>query len=505
MPNQKRAAETLDRIRLMDSCLFILLGATGDLATRKLIPSLYRGLAMNEPDATVAVLGVGRSKWDDAALRDAFREALKDDDVDSNKLEAWCEGCLRYQQVNDTGEMEPVFKRAAQMEKELGLLGNRIYYLAIPPSAFEKSIREIGEQANGNDGDGSSNGKETGWTRLVIEKPFGHDLASARALNALIHKYFDESEVYRIDHYLGKETVQNLLVFRFANSLFESLWNRAHIERVEITVAETIGVEGRAGYFDTSGTLRDMIQNHLTQLLTLLAMEPPARFDADSIRREKVKVLHSITPPDPEHVVLGQYSAANGEEGYRDHKGTPQDSTTETFAALRMHVENWRWQGVPFLLRTGKRLAGRLTAIDIYFRSPPVQLFGGPESCAISRNVLRIKLQPEEGFTLTFEVKKPGDGFDLSTQQFDFDYEKAFGPLPTAYETLLADVVAADQTLFVHADETEAAWALYESLLEADLPVHDYESGTWGPTEATNMFVTDYGGPTQAVGATVQK
>ncbi len=467
----------------MDSCLFVLLGATGDLAKRKLIPALYRGLVEREDVGRVAVLGVGRSDWDDQQMRDAFRESLEEDGVDDGGLAAWCDECLAYEQVDDSGEMDPVFARATAMEKELGLSGNRVYYLAIPPSAFATSIQEIGEQDEAE--------RRGGWTRLVVEKPFGRDLASAKELNALIHQYFDESQVYRIDHYLGKETVQNLLVFRFANALFESLWDRTHIDRVEITVAESVGAEGRAGYFDQSGTLRDMVQNHLTQLVTLTAMEPPARFDAEAIRREKVKVLHSVAPINPREVVLGRYTAAKGQEGYLEHDGVPKDSTTETFAALRLYVENWRWQGVPFVLRTGKRLPERLTEIDVYFRAPPVKLFGQSPKFSISRNVLRIKLQPDEGFTLGFVVKTPGDGFDLSSQQFDFDYEEAFGPLPTAYETLLADVVAGDQTLFVHADETEAAWALFEPLLAADLPVQDYASGTWGPMDVASMFVAD--------------
>ncbi len=467
----------------MDSCLFVLLGATGDLAKRKLIPALYRGLVARDDMGPVAVLGVGRSDWDDQQMRDAFRESLRDDGIGDGGLEAWCDENLAYEQVDDTGEMDPVFARATQMEKELGLSGNRVYYLAIPPSAFEKTIQEIGEQ--------DAVQQRGGWTRLVIEKPFGHDLASAKKLNALVHQHFDEAQVYRIDHYLGKETVQNLLVFRFANALFESLWDRTHIDRVEITVAESVGAEGRAGYFDTSGTVRDMVQNHLTQLVTLVAMEPPARFDAESIRREKIKVLHSVAPINPREVVLGRYTAAKHVEGYLEHDGVPADSTTETFAALRLYVENWRWQGVPFVLRTGKRLPERLTEIDVYFRAPPVQLFGQSRDFSISRNVLRIKLQPDEGFTLGFQVKTPGDGFELSKQQFDFDYEEAFGPLPTAYETLLGDVVSGDQTLFVHADETESAWALFEPILEARLPVQDYASGTWGPMDVASMFVAD--------------
>ena len=473
----------------MESCLFVLLGATGDLARRKLIPALYRGLLENDAAQNVVVLGVGRSEWDDAQMREEFREALKADGLSDDAVYAWCDECLAYEQVGDDGELDPIFERAAQLEKERYLPGNRVYYLAIPPSAFPKSIQEIGElQAERN---ASADSEQAGWTRIVVEKPFGYDLASAKELNALIHRYFDESQVYRIDHYLGKETVQNLLVFRFANAIFESLWDRDHIDRVEITVAESVGTDGRAGYYDKSGALRDMVQNHLTQLLTLIAMEVPAALTADAIRQEKVKVLQSIAEIEPSHVLLGQYTAANGEEGYLEHEGVPADSDTETFAALRLYIENWRWQGVPFVMRTGKRLPERLTEIDVYFRCPPVQLFGGARYCSISRNLLRIQLQPDEGFTLSFEVKTPGDGFDLSSQQLDFDYESAFGSLPTAYETLLADVVDGDQTLFVHAAETEEAWALYEPLLKADIPVHPYESGTWGPYEAARMFVAD--------------
>ena len=398
-------------------------------------------------------------------------------------MDAWCDRCIAYEPVGDDGALGPVFERAAELEEEHGLSGNRVYYLAVPPSVFEPSIREIGEHEEESERDG--------WTRIVIEKPFGHDLDSARELNRLVHAYFDEHQVYRIDHYLGKETVQNLLVFRFANPVFESVWNREHVERVEITVAESIGVEGRAGYYDGSGALRDMVQNHLTQLLTLTAMEPPPRFDADALRLEKLKVLLSTAPIGLDDVVLGRYTGGGGEEGYLDHDDVPEDSTTETFAALRLTVDNWRWQGVPFLLRTGKRLPEKLTEIAVYFRVPPVQFFGGPDRCSISRNVLRIRLQPDEAVQLCFEVKRPGEGFDLSSQTLTFDYDDTFGDPPGAYETLLVDVVEGDQTLFVHADETEAAWALYQPLLDADLPVLEYESGSWGPYDAAQMFFAD--------------
>lgn len=467
----------------MEPCLFVLVGATGDLARRKLIPALYRGLLSRESAEDVVVLGAARSDWSDDDLRDAFRESLKEDGLDAAAVDAWCDRCIAYQHVGDDGELDPVFGRAAELEEERGLPGNRVYYLAVPPSVFEKSIREIGEHEREHGRDG--------WTRIVIEKPFGHDLESAQALNRLVHEYFDEHQVYRIDHYLGKETVQNLLVFRFANPVFEAVWNREHVERVEITVAESLGVEGRAGYYDRSGALRDMVQNHLTQLLTLTAMEPPPRFDADAVRQEKLKVLLSTAPVEPDDVVLGRYTAGDDDEGYLEHDDVPAVSTTETFAALRVTVDNWRWQGVPFLLRTGKRMPEKLTEIAVYFRVPPVQFFGGPDHCSISRNVLRIRLQPDESVQLGFEVKQPGEGFDLSSQTLTFDYADVFGEPPGAYETLLVDVVEGDQTLFVHADETEAAWALYQPLLDADLPVLDYESGSWGPEAAARMFFAD--------------
>ena len=453
----------------MPPFLLVLLGASGDLAHRKLIPALYR--LHQRDDTPFLVLGVGRSGWDDARMQAYAREALDEAGEDAAAGD-WVEETFRFAEVEGYDRLGPAFARAEALDAEGG--GNRIYYLATPPSTFEGVIEAVGKHEQGSQG--------RGWRRLVVEKPFGHDLASAQALNALVHRYFREEQVFRIDHYLGKDTVQNLLVFRFANQIFESIWNRRHVARVAITVAETVGVEGRAGYFDRVGTLRDMIQNHLTQLFTLTAMEPPAVFDAEAIRQEKIKVLRATQPLDPGAVVLGQYGpGADGQEGYRQHEGVPPGSTTETFAEVELFVENWRWQGVPFRLRTGKRLPERLTEIAVFFHSPPVALFEAAGPCGVSENALRIRLQPHEGFRLGFEVKQPGNGFALSTQHLDFRYESAFGRLPDAYETLLYDVAQGDQTLFVHADEAEAAWKLYGPLLDAGLPVHPYPSGTWGP------------------------
>jgi glucose-6-phosphate 1-dehydrogenase len=339
----------------------------------------------------------------------------------------------------------------------------------------------------------------------VVEKPFGYDLESARNLNEHVHAHFEEDQVYRIDHYLGKETVQNLMAFRFGNALFESMWNREHIDRVEITVSESLGVGGRGGYYDESGHVRDMVQNHLTQLLTLVAMEPPASMDANAIRDEKVKVLNAVQQPTPESdIVFGQYAAGtvDGEPvpGYRDEPDVPDDSDTETFAAMRLNVANWRWQGVPFYLRTGKRLPAKLTQIAVRFQSAPVSLFqsdGGPcvpqdADCEAPPNELLITLQPNEGFDLRFEVKAPGEGsngaMSLETQQLSFSYENAFGPVPDAYETLIRDIIVGDPTLFVRGDEVEASWQLYTPLLEADLPVRPYQAGTWGPDAVDRLL-----------------
>jgi glucose-6-phosphate 1-dehydrogenase len=486
--------------------LFVIFGASGDLAKRKLIPALYHLMQNEDVARRCFVLGTARSDWSDERFREEARQALRDKGYPEEEVANWCTRNLYYQCLGAEGDdYDGLRKRVEQLERHLDLPGNRAFYLSLPPSIYGPAIDGLGEAGLNT---------SPGWTRVVVEKPFGYDLASARTLNDRVHEHFDEDQVYRIDHYLGKETVQNLMAFRFGNAIFESLWNREHIERVEITVSESLGVGGRGGYYDQSGHVRDMIQNHLTQLLTLTAMEPPASMTADAIRQEKVKVLNAVQQPDPAtDVVFGQYAAGTVDSepvpAYRDEPDVPDDSTTETFAALRLNIANWRWQGVPFYLRTGKRLPRKLTQIAVQFQGAPISLFqeDGPclpsdADCEARSNELLITLQPDEGFDLRFEVKAPGENgngtMNLETQQLSFSYQDAFGPVPDAYETLLRDIIVGDPTLFVRADEVEASWQLYAPLLDNEQPVHPYEAGTWGP-DAVDQLLPSWtsGGRTQ--------
>lgn len=474
---------------MIDRHLFVIFGATGDLTRRKLLPALYHLMQMRDVAQNCYVLGTARSGWSDAQFRDAARTALSEHFSD-DALRTWCDCNLFYQPLG-TGSQDyaGLRERIEALEAEHDLPGHRAFYLSLPPRAYGPTVEALGEA-------GLNRGP--GWTRLVVEKPFGQDLTSARVLNDRVHTYFDEAQVYRIDHYLGKETVRNLLAFRFGNAIFEAMWNRDRIERVDITVAEDLGVGKRAGYYDDAGHLRDMVQNHLTQLFTLIAMEPPSTLGAEAIRSEKVKVLRSTRSIDRDDVVLGQYTDGHVEgtavPAYRDEAGVPDDSITETFVALPLYVDNWRWQGVPFILRTGKRLADKRTQIAVHFRRAPVSLFrndgANGTTNPVNPNVLVITLQPDEGFDLRFEVKRPGESLHLETHQLRFRYEEAFGPMPDAYETLLYDIIAGDQTLFVHSDEVEASWALYTPLLDAGLPVQPYSAGSAGP-DAGRVLASD--------------
>ena len=443
----------------MPPVLLVILGATGDLTRRKLLPALGALDARGELPRPFVVLGVARDPHpDDAAFRAIAREALP----------GFAEAQVHYQTIGDgtPDDFRRIADDIALLEREHGLPGNRVFYLALPPQAFVSTVE--GLSAAGLN-------RSPGFTRIVVEKPFGRDLASAQALNALLHKHFDETQIYRIDHYLGKETVRNLMVFRFANPIFETQWNRDRIEHVDISVAEDVGVGTRAGYYEHAGAVRDMAQNHLMQLLCHVAMEPPATFDADAIRDEKVKVLRSMRRVTPADAVLGQY------QGYRSEPGVAAASSTETYAAITAHVDNWRWHGVPFVLRTGKRLQRRSTRIQVTFRPAPVRLFNRIPGCEVEPDRLTIFIQPEEGFSLTFSVKEPGEHIRVRPERLTFKYADAFGPLAEAYETLLGDVIQGDQTLFVRSDWVERSWHLFQPLLEAPPSPVPYEPGTWGP------------------------
>ncbi|HEY3234100.1 MAG TPA: glucose-6-phosphate dehydrogenase [Polyangiaceae bacterium] len=466
----------------LEPSAFVIFGGTGDLARRKLLPALTRLSQKGLLSPRSLVVGVAHEDTDDEAYRKSAINALLEAGVDPDAAQRLCGERLFYHRFTNDGpeDFNALAARLSALEQQYGLGSqNRAIYLALPPLAFPATIQRLGE---------AGLNRSAGYTRLVIEKPFGRDLESARELNQQVHRHFNERQIYRIDHYLGKDTVQNLLVFRFANSIFESVWNRDRVESVQITVAEALGVGTRANYYDRSGAIRDMVQNHLTQLLTLFAMEVPAAFRAEAIRSEKTKVLQSIAPIDCANVVRGQYTqGAIGAEqvpGYLDERGVPAGSQTETFVAMKLEIDTWRWQGVPFYLRTGKRMARRLSQIAVRFRAVPVSLFRSAGTVCDSPDVLLITLQPDEGFSLHFDVKVPGSPFRLRRIPLSFKYHELFSDMPEAYETLLLDVLSGDQTLFVHSEEVEESWRVYQPLLVNPPPIRTYPAGSWGPKES---------------------
>ena len=468
--------------------LFIILGATSDLMRHKLLPALFHLNTHHQLGKNCCVLGISRSPGiDDESFRTLANEALVEAGlIKKGESDLWCRQCFFYHSLKEGSkeDFRVLAARIQALEEANGLPGNRVFYLALPPATIPGVVTGLGQ---------AGLHKSPGWTRVVVEKPFGRDLESAQKLNTLIHRYFRESQLYRIDHYLGKETVQNLLVFRVANAIFEPLWNRNLVKSVQISVAESQGVGHRTAYYDQAGALRDMVQNHLTQLLALTAMEIPVAFEADAIRDEKAKVLRAISPVQPSQVVFGQYTRGQIDDrilpGYREEPGVAPDTSTETFVALQLFVENWRWQGVPFYLVTGKALPKRLTSIAVTFRCPPVSVLRPYSSCSFTSNVLVFTIQPDEGFNLHFDVKTPGMPLNLKTQSLRFRYSETFAPLADAYQTLLLDIMTGDQTLFVRADEVEGAWRLYEPLLaKAAIPPHPYPAGSWGPPEAKTFM-----------------
>jgi glucose-6-phosphate 1-dehydrogenase len=474
----------------------VIFGASGDLTRRKLLPALYRLSQGQRLPARFTVVGVGRTPLSDDQFREQLAGSLREFagvTEATDEIAASLAQRLRY--IAGATDDPALYRRLADLLRTSDGSGI-LYYLAIPPSAYPTVIEHLGAAGL------ATSSPDHGWRRIVVEKPFGTDLASARELNAAIHRHFDEPQVFRIDHYLGKETVQNLLVFRFANGMFEPIWNRRYIDHVQITAAETVGVERRAAYYETTGALRDMVQNHLLQLLTLVAMEPPIAFTADSVRDRKMDALLSIQPISG--VVRAQYGPGwvNGADvqGYRQEPGVDPSSRTETFAAMRLHLDSWRWAGVPFYVRTGKRLPKRTTEIAIQFRRPPLEIFRRVTSAPVSSNLLVVNVQPDEGISIRFEAKLPGTRLQLAPVRMNFRYGQAFGGgVPEAYETLLLDAMLGDATLFARNDFVEASWALITPVHDAwaaatdgpDAVVAEYEAGDWGPAEASALIEED--------------
>ncbi len=478
-------------------CL-VIFGASGDLTHRKLIPALFELFKQRRLPSEFAVLGCARRAWTDNDFRQKMSVALADKVKENPQAWEHFSSLLFYESV-DLQNRETISKlsiRLEEIDRLCATHGNRTFYLSVSPKFYGSGCQAIAEAGLLNDPKRS---------RVVIEKPFGRDFSSAQSLNRLVQHYGQENQIFRIDHYLGKETVQNILVLRFANAIFEPIWNRNYISSVQITAAETVGVEERAGYYETSGALRDMVQNHLTQMLAITAMEPPGHFDPEAIRNEKAKVLQAARLANElepwKCCIRGQYGKGGTKNfpllGYREESGVNPNSTTETYVAMKLFIENWRWQGVPFYIRTGKRLAKRISEVVLTFREAPVHLFDSAGGTPTS-NQLILRIQPDEGATFRFDVKSPGSGMRSRPVEMEFSYDESFGePSDEGYVRLLADAMLNDTTLFTRSDEVEAAWRLYTPLLELiedspwQLPIYPYESRTWGPAEADNLLAKD--------------
>ena len=501
-PVENVLREGLRLERVPDPSVLVLFGATGDLAHRKVIPALYQLWRTNLLPHEFRLVAIGRRPFDDTTFRAEIRTSLEQHSrVLPLDMDAWVSFAERigYQRLDfdDPAAFETLAATLEELDTEHGTHGNHLFYLATQPSQFAEIVAQLGRVGLDHET------HDGGWRRVVIEKPFGHDLDSAKKLNREVGKVFRESQVYRIDHYLGKETVRNLLVFRFGNGIFEPLWNRRYVDHVQITVAESIGIENRGAFYEETGASRDVLQNHLLQLVSLIAMEPPATFEANALRDEKVKVLRAIriAPADvPTNVVRGQYGpgwvAATQVPGYRQEHDVDPESETETFVAARFMIDDWRWSGVPFYVRTGKRLPKRATEIAIQYREVPHRLFKD-EGVEPDANLLAIRIQPDEGIMLRFGAKVPGLGLDVRSVTMDFTYGSAFSvDSPDAYETLILDALQGDASLFTRADEVEEAWSIVDPIVDSwatsaapDLP--NYDAGTWGPPAADELLARD--------------
>ena len=468
----------------------VIFGASGDLTRRKLVPALFSLYRKERLPANYNIIGFAWTKWNTAEFRRRMRSGVDEFSQETFSESDWATFVKRLHYISGSfTELDDYALLGTTLHELEGESANRLYYLATSPHFFAEIITRLG--ASGLNKEGSDHA--AGWRRVVIEKPFGRDLASAQELNRVVHTVLDERQIYRIDHYLAKETVQNILVFRFGNSMFEPIWNRNHIDHVQITVAETVDVEHRAGYYDQAGVLRDMFQNHLMQLLALVSMEPPASFNADAVRNEKVKALSAIRPMTSEematHTIRGQYL------GYRDAADVRPESQTPTYAALQLYIDNWRWRGVPFYLRSGKALAEKATEIIIQFKRPPHMMFTIPPEQKIKSNFLALCIQPHEGIHQRFEAKLPDTTAEMRSVDMNFHYHEAFGAvaIPEAYERLLLNALEGDATLFTRSDGIEAAWQTIDPIMQAwesgaAPPLSTYEPGSWGPAAAEELL-----------------
>lgn len=479
-------------------CAVVIFGANGDLTKRKLMPALYRLAYEGRLAPGFAVIGISRTAMSDddfrSRMRDSVRKFLEDSPFDEDLWRSFAQGLFYLPgDVGDAELYKKIGKSLGEIEKQHETAGNVMFYLSTQPSQYAEIAEGLGS---------AGLAKGAGWRRIIIEKPFGHDLSSARDLDTRIQAHFTEEQIYRIDHYLGKETVQNIMAFRFGNGIFEPLWNRRYIDHVQITAAESIGVEGRGAYYQEAGALRDMIQNHLLQVMATIAMEPSATFSSDAVRDERAKLLRSVHIPTAEEVeysaVAGQYGPGRvgGQQvvGFRQEPGVSADSTTNTYAAATFLVDNWRWAGVPFYIRTGKYLPKRVSEIAIHFKSAPLSVFrSSDESGTTAPNLLILRIQPEEGISLKFVSKRPGAGMTLRPVSMDFNYGASFGERsPSAYETLLLDAIIGDATLYTRQDMVEASWRAVQPILDSwsaqKFSFPNYAAGTWGPAAADAML-----------------